>query len=79
MLDLLFALVPVPNDLAPKQHEQIIGYFFHLCGGIFVNTLIGIAVILRRGRCIFKHYVAIFTLTSKEIALNTNVQAYLVF
>jgi hypothetical protein len=38
MLDSLFALIPVPNDLAPKQNEQIMGRYFYL-GGASLSML----------------------------------------
>ena len=63
LLDALFALVPVPNDLSPKGHTRIIGCLFHLGGGVFVTADIILAFLLRWGG-LFKHTTSSSSLSS---------------
>ncbi len=52
LLDALFALFPVQNDLSPKGHTRIIGCLFHLGGGDFVTADAILAFLLRWGGCL---------------------------
>ncbi len=64
VLDALFALVPVPNDLSPKGHtRRTIGCLFHLGRGVFVTADVILAFLLRWGGS-FKHTTSSSSLSS---------------